>query len=335
MARGNPLRASETSVMTLVEQLKVPMTADDKEYVDYVRRAYYDYNSETKYAQQRIERLKEILAENAPDWSGRDMAERQLKSAERRLAKSTADIEKAEKIVKRVEKGKMAAIMPAYTKRESAVTFGVKMLAARMLLAKGLKAGPDRSEVTDEQLFNMVNGDMGRESLITFDSKGRFVGGISGAESSIRTLVPYKMLAGNPHGYTNPGGSDFHNHPRQDGRVYGFGPSGNDVRGLIHRGLASRTIGSKEGTYTIGISPQKRAEIEAKNEISSFAKFAGKTWKVMFMNLQNHVGSGAFTNPNKADETLKLSIERMKTMASSLGLDFKYTPSEAVKHLFP
>jgi hypothetical protein len=241
----------------------------------------------------------------------------------------------ANRLIAEGESGNLKGMEPAFKKSDGGDMYGAKMYAARELVAKGIKIGPDRSELTDDMLFDKYKGDTGREHVVSFNKDGKYLLGLTGLSGKILMRYPHDSSE-HPLGYTNYKGEDWHNHPRENGRQFGFAPSGSDVAGLISEGLSKRVVGAIEGKYILTVSDEKRAKLDAGSEagIRAFAKSVSSVWDAAFDAAQVEAGgSGALADPVMAEKFMQTSMKRLTDAASRLGIGFQYIPNKGYERL--
>lgn len=215
--------------------------------------------------------------------------------------------------------------------------YGAKMLAAQALIAEGVKIGPDFSETSPDKIFQDLKAETGREMLVQWDDKGRFLLGMTGTKNAIKIWGP-KEITNHPLGYTNYKGRDWHNHPLDETRVYGFPPSAADVGGLLAGGFSERLISAKEGTYVLRVPQAMREKLDScssQARLYAITKSAMGVWRDSIARSLQAEGPGWSRDQQKADKAMLSSVKALTDTAKTLGIEFEFMPRPGYEHLKP
>lgn len=289
----------------------------------------------------RLSRLNDHLNKlKGPEFAwaagSRALAKR-IKSAEKDVEQMKYYISTFEKLVAEGRKGNLKEMGVKMKGKSKAEDYGAKLLAAQALLAEGIKIGPDFKETTPDKIFQDLKAETGREMLIQWDADGRFLLGLTGTKNSIKAWSP-KEATNHPLGYTNYKGRDWHNHPLDEGRIYGFPPSGGDIGGLIAGGLSERLISAKEGTYVLRVPQAMRDKLDSCGSparLHSITKAAMAVWKDSVARSLFAEGFGWSTDQQKADRAMLSSVKMLTEAAKKIGIEFEFMPRPGYEHLKP
>ena len=189
---------------------------------------------------------------------------------------------------------------------------------------------------SDDELWAKYGKDKSAETLVWKDTDGKIMFKQTGSKDQVETFV-YKGFFGNPDKKYKwaEGVEMWHNHPNEKGRVFGFPPSGGDIRTLLTNGAKMSVISAKEGTYII--SPSK-GHLETYKKLGDdwFDKnIKGKavSWDSAFQKIAQGFGKSGWSNEERGIEMIKALNTFFSKNAESWGIDYKFIPRKGYENL--
>lgn len=228
------------------------------------------------------------------------------------------------------KKGDRSMFEPPLNRASPNHTTQLQLAIYEMAKDAGLETGPRFSEDRLEEIWEKYGDGQKRETSVWWDSENRLVAAATGKEGSVLQMLMRS------HSETRPvmGGTSWHNHPVNKGRVWGFIPSPSDIDSMFSRFEQTSYIGAKEGTYRISLTKQKMDELskmsyeEASTEGRRLAKRWGNIWTACQMEARKVVGwqKDLFKDEETATLMLNLANKMFSKEASKLGLEYSFTP---------
>lgn len=255
------------------------------------------------------------------------MARKDRRSAEE-YRKYLEDIKKGVRQYENVKGGDLSLFEPPVNKTSGNASISIQLSVYEIAKKNGV---PLNKENSSEQLWQKYGNDRNRETIVLTDADGNRMFAATGWSNnvSIETWLPLVDLM--------KGSDAWHNHPVEEGRVWGGAPSAGDFDSFFTFRLASSTISTKEGTYELRLSPNqlRRTKDWTYEDAAREGKWASdqvaNAWRSTFEKYrkENNLSEddNVMKNPLHATNFFRLANQALANVAKSgIGMGFKFTP---------